>query len=66
MIIRSLPAGLQKTFGTQPEGRVETGPDFFICFGRNILKSPDSAKGIQGNARTFPWIPLDFLARNSP
>jgi hypothetical protein len=40
--------------------------NFFICFSRNPLKSPDSTKGIQGNASFFPWIHLDFLAQNSP
>jgi hypothetical protein len=39
--------------------------DFFIFFGCNPLKSPDSAKGIQGNASLFAWISLDFLAVNS-
>jgi hypothetical protein len=36
--------------------------DFFIFLGRNPLKSPDSAKEIQGNARNFPWIYLELLA----
>jgi hypothetical protein len=45
----------------QPETRVarETG-FFWIC--RNALKRPNSAKGIQGNASFFAWIPLVFLA----
>jgi hypothetical protein len=44
-------------------GRVLGGAaNFFIWIRRNPLKSPDSAKGIQGNASLFPWIPLDFLA----
>jgi hypothetical protein len=30
------------------------------------LKSPESAKGMQGNLRTFPFFSLDFLARRSP
>jgi hypothetical protein len=38
---------------------------FFYFFRCNPLKSPDSAKGIQGNASDFPWIDLDFLAANS-
>ena len=38
---------------------------FFYFFRCNPLKSPDSAKGIQGNASDFPWIYLDFLAANS-
>ena len=36
--------------------------DFFIWIRRNPLKSPVSAKGIQGNPSFFPWICLDFLA----
>jgi hypothetical protein len=36
--------------------------DFFIWIRRNPLKSPESAKGIQGNASDFPWIPLVFLS----
>jgi hypothetical protein len=35
--------------------------DFFIWIRCNPLKSPDSTKGIQGNASFFPWISLDFL-----
>jgi hypothetical protein len=31
----------------------------FIWIRRNPLKSPDSAKGIQGNASFFPWFYLD-------
>jgi hypothetical protein len=34
---------------------------FFIFFPRNPLKSPDSAKEIQGNASFFPWIYLVLL-----
>jgi hypothetical protein len=37
----------------------EAGKDFFIWIRRNRLKKPDSAKGIQGNPSTFPWIYLD-------
>ena len=51
--------------GAQPERRVERAPDFFIWIRRNPLKSPNSAKGIQGNARIFPWFFLLFLAPNS-
>jgi hypothetical protein len=36
--------------------RDETGGDFFIWIRRNPLKSPESAKGIQGNPSDFPWI----------
>src|SRR3984885_8228853 len=46
-----------ETFGTQPE----TGTRFFYLDSLNSLKSPESAKGIQGNPRTFPWICLVFL-----
>jgi hypothetical protein len=38
----------------------------FYFFRSNPLKSPDSTKGIQGNASFFPWIHLDLLARKSP
>jgi hypothetical protein len=41
--------------------RLKMGEKFFIFFGGNPLKSPESAKGIQGNARRFPWTYLDFL-----
>jgi hypothetical protein len=34
---------------------------FFIWIRCNPLKSPDSTKGIQGNASFFAWISLDFL-----
>jgi hypothetical protein len=46
----------------QPETRVEARKDFFIWIRRNPLKSPDSAKGIQGNPSFFAWIYLVFLA----
>jgi hypothetical protein len=46
----------------QPKARVTPRADFFIWIRCNPLKSPESAKGIQGNPRTFPWIYLDFLA----
>jgi hypothetical protein len=36
--------------------------DFFIWIRHNPLKSPESAKGIQGNASLFPWIYLLLLA----
>src|ERR1700722_15092169 len=48
-------------FCSQPETRVEARPDFFIWIRCNPLKSPDSAKGKQGNASFFPWFSLDFL-----
>jgi hypothetical protein len=35
-------------------------PDFFIWIRRNPLKSPNSAKEMQGNARIFPWFFLAF------
>jgi len=35
--------------------------DFFIWIHRNPLISPNSAKGIQGNASFFAWISLDLL-----
>ena len=38
---------------------------FLFGFARKSLKSPNSAKGIQGNASLFAWISLDFLAVNS-
>jgi hypothetical protein len=36
--------------------------DFFIWIRRNPLISPNSAKGIQGNASFFAWISLVYLA----
>jgi hypothetical protein len=36
--------------------------DFFIWIRRNHLKSPNSTKGIQGNASLFIWISLFLLA----
>jgi hypothetical protein len=33
----------------------------FIFFARNPLKSPESAKEIQGNPSIFPWNSLVFL-----
>jgi hypothetical protein len=38
---------------------------FFIFLSRNALKSPISAKGMQGNASDFTWIYLDLFARGS-
>jgi hypothetical protein len=55
-----------ETFCAQPERRVERSEDFFIWILCNPLKSPESAKGMQGNPRTFPFFSLDFLARRSP
>jgi hypothetical protein len=46
----------------QPKTRVARGTDFFIWIRCNPLKSPDSAKGIQGNASFFAWFYLVFLA----
>jgi glutathione S-transferase len=37
---------------------LKTGQDFFIWIRCNPLKSPDSAKGIQGNPRKTAWISL--------
>jgi hypothetical protein len=54
--------GTGATFHIQPEARVTPQGVFFIWIRRNPLKRPESAKGIQRNARTFPWIYLDFLA----
>jgi hypothetical protein len=35
---------------------------FFIWIPRNLLKSLDSTKRIQGNASLFAWISLVYLA----
>jgi hypothetical protein len=35
--------------------------DFFIWIRSNPLKSPDSAKRIQGNPSNFIWISLDLF-----
>jgi hypothetical protein len=51
--------------GPQPGTRVGDRRDFFIWIRRNALKSPISAKGMQGNASDFPWISLDLFARRS-
>ena len=40
--------------------------EFFYFFRCNPLKRPDSTKGIQRNARTFPCFYLDFLGGDSP
>jgi hypothetical protein len=37
---------------------------FFIWIRCNPLKSPDSAKGIQGNPSLFIWISLVWLGKN--
>jgi hypothetical protein len=50
---------------TTQEGS-RSGGEFFDFFRCNPLKSPDSTKGIQGNASFFPWFSLDFLARSLP
>jgi hypothetical protein len=39
----------------------DAGKDFFIWIRRNPLKSPDSAKGIQGNPSFFAWFYLVLL-----
>src|ERR1700722_3304234 len=49
----------------QPGTRVGGGREFFTWIRCNALKSPDSTKGIQGNASNFPWFSLDSFARNS-
>ncbi len=50
---------------SQPGRRVQREWEFFIFFRRNPLKSPDSAKEIQANARGFPCMTLLFLGANS-
>jgi hypothetical protein len=50
-----------ETFGQQPQTRVAGKKNFFIWIRCNPLKSPDSAKGIQGNPSLFPWFYLVFL-----
>jgi hypothetical protein len=40
---------------------LKEGKNFFIWIRRNPLKSPESAKGIQGNPSLFPWISLVLL-----
>jgi hypothetical protein len=42
-------------------GRVGWAKEIFIWIRYNSLKSPESAKGIQGNPSLFIWICLDFL-----
>jgi hypothetical protein len=54
----------QETFPDNLRRELGDG-EFFYFFRRNPLKSPDSIKGIQGNARIFPCFYLDFLARYS-
>jgi hypothetical protein len=41
--------------------RPKPAEDFFIWIRRNPLKSPNSAKEIQGNPSLFPWFSLVFL-----
>jgi hypothetical protein len=41
--------------------RESRGKKFFIWIRRNPLKSPDSAKEIQGNPSDFPCFYLDLL-----
>jgi hypothetical protein len=45
----------------QLQARTKAEGIFLIWIHRNPLKSPESAKGIQGNARKFPWFSLVFL-----
>jgi hypothetical protein len=45
-----------ETFGAG----AERGKEFFIWIRRNPLKSPESAKGIQGNPSFFPWYFFGF------
>ena len=52
--------------GAQSGRRVPRAAIFFIWTCHNPLRSPNSAKGMQGNQRNFPWFFLHFLARNSP
>jgi hypothetical protein len=47
------------TLGAHLEQGETREKDFFIWIRCNLLKSHDSAKGIQGNPSLFPWIPLD-------
>jgi hypothetical protein len=49
---------MAETFGAG----LKEGKNFFIWIRRNPLKSPESAKGIQGNPSFFPWIHLVLLA----
>jgi len=49
------------SFLAQPETRVQRTGNFFIWIRRKALKSPESAKGIQGNPSFFSWIYLVFL-----
>jgi hypothetical protein len=43
------------------KARVTPRGDFFIWIRYNPLKSPESAKGMQGNKRSFPWHFLAFI-----
>jgi hypothetical protein len=43
-----------------------TREQFFIWIRCNPLKSPDSAKEIQGNASNFPWFYLNLFSRRAP
>jgi hypothetical protein len=43
-----------------------TALDFFIFFGRNILKSPNSEKFMKINESNFAFISLLFLSSISP
>jgi hypothetical protein len=47
---------MAETFGAG----LKEGKNFFIWIRRNPLKSPESAKGIQGNPSFFPWYFFGF------
>jgi hypothetical protein len=44
-----------------PRRELKADKIFFIWIRRNPLKSPESAKGIQGNPSFFAWNYLGFL-----
>jgi hypothetical protein len=54
--MRGAAEGGSSRQSAQPETGVEGRRDFFIWIRRNPLKSPDSAKGIQGSASLFAWF----------
>jgi hypothetical protein len=51
-------AGAEKEGFREPEAKEK---NFFAWIRRKPLKSPESAKGIQGNPSLFSWNCLDFL-----
>jgi hypothetical protein len=61
-------AALSRSGAKENEGFASlTRKDFFVWIPCKSLKSPESAKGIQGNPSLFLWISLDlFGARRSP